>query len=173
MTVADYIDEWAKGLPSTGLQPSTIESYIRNPSVHVRPRIGGTKLRDLTPAKVRAFEAELSLDGARRDDKDGKLSPRTVGYVMTIIGKLLADAVEDGKLARNPATAAKKRKRGQGAARREMVTWSGAEFAHFLEGSPKMTGTARRGCSSEPRAAAVVWSSGSAGATSTSTADGA
>ncbi len=130
-TLGQYLlDDW---LPAAhgSLEPSTWASYDRNLRIHVIPRLGTVPLQALDAAALNKVYAAL-LEGGRRDQKDGGLSPRTVRYIATILGRALKDAVQWGRLVRNPADVARP-PRASDTHASEMRTWSGSELARFLE----------------------------------------
>lgn len=130
-TLAEFLEEdWLPAIRST-VAPSTFESYSRYVKLHVIPRVGGVRLQFLDPGVLNKLYSDLLADG-RRDGKPGGLSPRTVRYIHTIIGRALREAVAWGRIARNPATAAQPPSASR-ARPPEMRTWDGATLARFLE----------------------------------------
>jgi integrase len=133
MTVEAYLTTWLDGL-RTERRPSTVASYRKYVRLHVAPYIGGVRLDQLTGAHLTALYRKLEAEG--RADGTGGLALRTVRYVHAIVHKALADAVEDGLLAVNPADKSKpptdKRAR---AASPEMRTWNAAQLRAFLDWS--------------------------------------
>jgi len=94
-TYGEYLDRWLEAIKAN-VRTSTQKRYSILVRVHVKPALGQVKLRDLRPDGLRAVYAKLL------DQKSG-LSPTTVRLVHTLIRKSLADAVNDGILASNPA----------------------------------------------------------------------
>jgi integrase len=76
------------------LKPSTRERYAGILRTHVLPRWGNVKLADVSHSAVQAWVAELSQQAAAA----------TVRKTYRVLSLVLAAAVKDGKLARNPAT---------------------------------------------------------------------
>ena len=123
-TLADYLEEWLASVKPS-LAPATWASYELMLSKWVVPRVGKRQLATLTPAHLNKCYAELLESGGR----DGApLSPRSVRYAHTVVGRALRDAVEWGLLARNSARSAKPPKEQH----REMATWSSEEVRQFL-----------------------------------------
>lgn len=120
--VGEYLDEWL-ALVADDLQASTLSSYTRVLRVHVRPRIGGVQLQRLEAVTLKTMYAELGE----------KLSPRTVRYVHAIVHHALRDAVELGRIVRNPADMKKakppKAKKGRD---RMMTAWNASETKRFF-----------------------------------------
>lgn len=129
-TVGDYLcNDWLPAAISN-LEESTWASYRRYLALHVIPRIGGMQLQALDAGALTRLYADLLADG-RLDGKEGGLSPRTVRYIATILHRALKDAVEWGRLVRNPADAARP-PRARDAKPPVMQTWTGAELEEFL-----------------------------------------
>jgi len=130
MTLREWvIDNW---LPTirTQVKPSTFESYARNITHHVLPRLGSRKLSEITSPSLTLLYAEL-LESGRRNGNGGGLSPKTVRYIHTIVHKALADAVDAGVLGTNVAERAKP-PRPRAAAPTEIMFWEPPELRSFL-----------------------------------------
>jgi integrase len=129
ITFADYVEgEWLPAIDHT-IEASTYESYERNLRIHVAPRIGGLKMRDLRAGHLDALYAEL-LHSGRRDGKGG-LSARTVRYIATIVHRVLGDAVRKGRVAINVADAADPPS-AKKARPPEMRYWTPEQTSEFL-----------------------------------------
>lgn len=91
-TVGEWCDVWLEGYGTR--RPST----VRQARVHVaqiRAAFGRVRLADLKPSQVRAWTARLKADGAADS------------YVYALharLSQILADAVHDGVIARNPCS---------------------------------------------------------------------
>ena len=114
------------------LKPQTRASYEKNWRLHVEPYpLASLPLAQVTGAKLTAHYRLLETSG-RKDHKAGSgLSARTVRYLHTTIHRVLAQAVRDGLLARNPADAATPPTASE-ARPPEMQCWSAAQLAAFL-----------------------------------------
>ena len=114
------------------IKPQTRASYIKNWRNHVAPYpIAAVPLAQLTGTRLTAHYRLLEKSG-RKDHKAGEpLSARTVRYIHTIIHGVLAQAVKDGLLMRNPADAATPPTAREAKAP-EMTCWSSAQLAAFL-----------------------------------------
>jgi integrase len=128
-TVGEHLLGWLPAVRSS-LRPATFESYERNVRQHLIPTVGHIWLDQLTPDRLSAVYAELHRSG--RLDGAGGLSPRSIRYLNTILGKALGDGVAEGKLARNVAQAKLVRDRLPRHAKPDMAIWSAAEVAAFL-----------------------------------------
>jgi integrase len=135
--VGAYLEEWLNGLR---LRPGTVASYRRNLRVHVVPYIGGVPLASLTAARINTMYRELERSG-RADLKEGQrsLSPRTVRYCHSILRVALAAAVEEHRLAHNPAVTAKPPTAREAKAP-EMTCWTAGQLAAFLGWSREHSG---------------------------------
>jgi integrase len=106
LTLTDWVERtW---LPSMRLQvkPTTLDSYRRNLVLHVLPRLGRLRLREITPRRLNEVYAEL-LESGRKNGAGTRLNPKTVRNIHATIHKVLADAVDEQLVARNAASTAK------------------------------------------------------------------
>lgn len=131
MTLGEYVDGWLTSLETVqGRQPSTVASYRRNLRIHVLPALASVRVQDLTPAHLDRLYGQLRTTGSTKTG--GPLSPRTVRYIHTIIGKALADAVDADLVTRNVATRAKP-PTAKSAKAPEQKWWKPEELRTFLE----------------------------------------
>ena len=114
------------------LAPQTKASYKKNWRNHVEPYpIARLELPKVTGTRLTTHYRVLEKSG-RKDYREGEgLSPRTVRYLHTIVHGVLAQAVKDGILLRNPADAATP-PTAKEAKSPEMKCWSAAQLAAFL-----------------------------------------
>ncbi len=114
------------------LKPQTRASYLKNWRNHVGPYpLASLPLAQVTGAMLTAHYQVLERSG-RKDHRAGEgLSPRTTRYVHVIIHRVLAQAVKDGQLARNPADAATP-PTAREARPPEMTCWTAGQLATFL-----------------------------------------
>jgi integrase len=126
----EYLDRWLAAIRSSK-KPSTFESYERLVRGHLIPRLGHVYLHQLSPAHLSAAYADMERSG--RLDGTGGLSPRMVHYAHTVLRKALADAVEEGRVARNVAALGTVRKRLPKPRRPEHRTWTAEELGRFLD----------------------------------------
>src|SRR5262249_17701542 len=59
MTVAEAADAWIKRVEADGAERTTIRQYRQHINLHIVPRIGRTKLSELTPASVERLRDDL------------------------------------------------------------------------------------------------------------------
>jgi integrase len=128
------LSEWVERLwlpvVRSQLKESTFDSYRRNMTNHVWPRLGDMALDEITPRMLTMMYVELLESGRRNGDHRG-LSPKTVRYIHTIVHKALADAVDDGVLATNPAERAKAPKPGR-STQQHLRFWEPPQLRRFL-----------------------------------------
>lgn len=91
--VRDVAEAWASGL--THLKVSTATRYRGLVNGHILPRFGGWAIGELRHSDVRDWVRDLSASG---------LSPGTVRQAHRVLSLILAEAVKDGRLSRNPAS---------------------------------------------------------------------
>jgi integrase len=99
LTVADYLQAWLMDTARYQVRDSTFNRYEQIVRNHLRPFFDRLRLRDLTPAHVRAFKAR-SLDAG--------LHPNTVGGMQGVLSGALNQAVDDRLIPSNPAARVKK-----------------------------------------------------------------
>ncbi len=98
LKVGEYLERWLADSVRDTVRSTTFERYEQMVRLHIRPVLGKTKLKNLTPAHVR---------GLYREKLDTGLSPRTVQYVHVTLHKALKQAVMDGLIPRNATEAVK------------------------------------------------------------------
>jgi integrase len=126
-TLGEYLDGWLEGA-TRDLRASTVRNY-RDAFLPVRERLGGRYLQTLTKADVEGLVTWMLTAGRRRGGRAGTgLSARSVRLTLGRLTAALELAVEEGKLARNPARYVKPPKH----APRERETWSADEVRAFL-----------------------------------------
>ena len=127
LTVAEYLESWARALGSEGLSLNTESEYRSVVATHMIPRLGQIPLQKLSPAHVKGFYADLLASG--RADGSGGLAPRTVNLVGTVLGKALSEAATQQLIVRNPAQGVKKPRSSKKSVGK---TWTAAELRAFL-----------------------------------------
>lgn len=98
LTVGEYLDRWlSDGLtPLVGAGKMAHSTYVRYAGIvrkHLKPALGGVKLRSLGRPQVRKLYA----------DKAKTLSARSVDYVHVTLQKALSQAMRDDLIPRNVA----------------------------------------------------------------------
>lgn len=89
VTFETYATDWLRTRPK--LRPRTRETY-ESQLAHVYPTLGAVELGKISPSAVRAWHADLST----------KLGPATVAKCYRILRAILATAVADELITRNP-----------------------------------------------------------------------
>jgi integrase len=126
-TLAAYLDGYLEGA-TRGLRASTAANY----RIALQPaaeRLGGRRLQSIAKSDIEALVSWMLASGRKRGGKPGTgLSPRSVRLTLGRLKAALDMAVEEGKLARNPAA----RVRTPELARSERPTWSEDQARAFL-----------------------------------------
>jgi integrase len=99
ITLAELVEEWWQLHVVPNLAASTRASYRNVWGKHILPRLGGYELRQLTPAVLTRFRAELERQ---------KVGTATVRRALAIVQSLLSFAVAEDRLDTNPAAAVRK-----------------------------------------------------------------
>jgi integrase len=92
-TLGTYIGRWLADVVAPDLRASTYRSYEQLARVHVVPALGKLQLRDLDPARIRAF---------LNDKRAAGLSPGSVLRLYALIRQVLNQAHRDGLIAEPP-----------------------------------------------------------------------
>jgi integrase len=98
LRVGEYLERWLVDSVLDTVRPTTYERYEQLVRIHLRPALGGMKLKNLTPVHVR---------GLYREKLEAGLSARTVQYIHVTLHKALKQAVQDGLIPRNATEAVK------------------------------------------------------------------
>ena len=92
LTLGDYLDRWGNDSVKDSVKQRTFENYAYVVRLHLKPALGATKLKALTPADVqRLYRSKL----------DSGLSARTVQLIHTTLHKALGQAVRWTLVPRN------------------------------------------------------------------------
>lgn len=102
---ADLLSEYAwSWLDSKKVANSTRVGYEKILRVHVLPRMGHLKLKDIYPSTISKFYRELEKSGNQgRLTKGLGLTANTVNKIHIVLGSILQAAVYDGKIPVNHA----------------------------------------------------------------------
>jgi integrase len=90
--VGDFLADWLENWVRPTVKPKTFSSYSDTVRLHLVPSLGRIVLAKLTPQHVQAMMNERLASG---------LSPRTVGYVRSVLNIGLGRAVKLGLVHRN------------------------------------------------------------------------
>lgn len=116
ITLAAYLERWLAGRQLKRNTAYTYRAAVRSIGAH----IGHVRLRDLTPAHVRAWHAAL---------REAGYAPRSIATYHAVLTSALTQAVDDELLYRNPASRI-------GVAKPERAPrphWSPDELTRFLD----------------------------------------
>src|SRR3954470_10542547 len=127
-TVAEFLEVvW---LPSKRgrVEPGTFDQYTWAVTRHIVPVIGAVRLRDLTPEVLDGWIDELA-GTAERGQERRPLGPTSVRLVRKVLSMALEEAIQRGRLARNPVvlTQPPRAKRPSG-----QLGWTVAQARTFL-----------------------------------------
>ncbi len=121
ITFKDISYKWLYDYAKPRVKSSTYRFYKGNVEVHLLPYFGEFKLSSISTHMIEEFLA--------KKQKDSKLSPTTVGYLLTIMKMILKRAIVWDFLSKNPAEYIQKPKRQ----RKEMDFLNIEELQIFLE----------------------------------------
>jgi integrase len=122
------VDHWLP-VVETRVKRTTLQAYRTCVNYHIVPALGGVQLGQLTSQMIIGLYQQLLARGHVRTG--GGLAPASVLNVHIVIRKALADAVDAGLIARNPADKAKPPRPQTQAG--ELRHWTPAELRRFLE----------------------------------------
>ncbi len=98
-TLAEFTQEWWQTYAATNLERATLQVYARLWNLHVEPRLGDRRLRDLTPRVIAQFRSDLESDG---------IGVEAIRKSMAMLQGILQRAVEWERLRSNPVRAVRK-----------------------------------------------------------------
>jgi integrase len=99
ITLSEFAREWWRLYGEPNLARSTLEGYAILWDRHVMPRIGGVRLRELTPQVLERFRGEMAA---------ANVGPSAQRKTLVILQGILQRAVEWGYIAGNPAKLVRK-----------------------------------------------------------------
>jgi integrase len=97
ITVAEAGELWITACKNAGLERTTVDAYRSHLDLHIVPFLGRRKLSELTIPMVSDFETKLRTE----TDRGKPRSSAMVKRVRSDLGSLLANAQENGLVARN------------------------------------------------------------------------
>ena len=98
-TLREFKERWWRDYVTPNLARKTRDGYSHVWKKHIEPRLGGTRLRDIGPARVERFRAELEKDG---------VGVATVRKALVILQGMLSAAVRWERIDRNPVREVRK-----------------------------------------------------------------
>lgn len=98
MTVTDLMNEWLDFILGSDLSPCTVDGYIRNVRLYIKPTIGHIKLQNLKHSHIQMMLRELV-------DPNGmyKIKPNTARKAMINLNMALKHALLSNYINKNPA----------------------------------------------------------------------
>jgi integrase len=105
-TVGDLLDRWLTSVKPS-VSPGTALMYDQHVRLHIRPHVGGVRLRELRAGHVEHLVARLAGVAGREGDQ-GPVSPAMIRKVFTTFRAALAYGVDKDLLTRNPSDAVRK-----------------------------------------------------------------
>src|SRR5919202_2157290 len=98
-TLAEFAAEWWEHYALGNLARNTLKGYAASWNSHVLPRLGGYRLRELSPQVIVAFRTELEAAGVGRD---------AIRKALAMLQGILQRAVEWERIQGNPVKAVRK-----------------------------------------------------------------
>src|SRR3954447_5869567 len=98
-TLAEFAAEWWELYAVGNLARNTLKGYAATWNTHVLPRLGGYRLRDLSPEVIVGFRTELETAGVGRD---------AIRKALAMLQGILQRAVEWERIQGNPVKAVRK-----------------------------------------------------------------
>ncbi|MCC7176071.1 MAG: site-specific integrase [Bryobacterales bacterium] len=105
ITVAEFLESWLTRYAEPNVSPATAQRYRSIVAHHLAPALGSLPLARLTPLHIQAMLGASLKDGARKDGREGRLSPQSVLHHHRVLSEALGQAVRWQLLARNPCDA--------------------------------------------------------------------
>jgi len=93
ITTQEYVDHWKRLIAHT-VKPRTLARYTEIFTLHILPRFGKVRVRNLDRGQIKLFLTEKLSAG---------LEKRTVRNIQAVLRAMLNSAIEDGVIALNPA----------------------------------------------------------------------
>src|SRR5450759_617395 len=109
-TLGEYLEQWLKGLPATGMSAHGRQTYRSHTYKYLIPRLGHISLRKLNREHVKGMFADLI--------EESVLEPASVVKVKTVLSSALTEAEDAGYVVSNVA----RRAPGPRVRRKPMVT---------------------------------------------------
>jgi integrase len=100
VTVAEFLDRWARDWVAVNVSPKTGERYHQLLDNQVKPHIGALPIQKLRPVHLSELYAKLLRQGGVNG---GPLSARSVGHTHRCLRRALGHATQWGVITTNPA----------------------------------------------------------------------
>ena len=102
MTLSELLDRWMEVHGKQNLAKTTYAIYASHISNHLKPELGMIQVAKLKAFHLQQFYSK-KLEGGRADQKDGGLSPKSVGGIHKVVSSALKAAVTWELVAKNVA----------------------------------------------------------------------
>ena len=99
VTLSEFVEEWWRVHVIPNLAASTRDSYGHTWAKHVRPKLGGYRVGELSPKVIARCRAELLAEG---------VGEATVRRALAVLQSILTMAVTEELVASNPVAKVKK-----------------------------------------------------------------
>lgn len=120
VTLTAFLERWLESSAKPSVRARTWEGYESIVRVRVAPRIGKTKISDVSPSVIQGLYSELTESG---------LSAHSVRRTHAVLHRAFAQAVRWGEMPRNPCDAVDPPRAG----RDEMRTLSAEQVTRLLD----------------------------------------
>ena len=127
LTVNELAAEWLAHKSAQGRKASTVQRYRDMVRDYIGPRLGTTRVADLSALDVQLAVRAWSTQ-ARKDGKDGTVAPRTVHMALQTLSTMLKQAVRWQIVSRNVAEYIEPPARPH----HEAQWWTAEDAARFL-----------------------------------------
>jgi integrase len=129
MTMRQWLVTWLATVKQE-VAPRSHDRYLSIVNHHLLPAFGNLPVAKLAPAHIRKLYNDLAETG-RADGKSGPLAPRSRRQIHRVLSAVLARAVSDQVIARNPADVFKRQL--PKAERKEMLTLDAEQSSALLD----------------------------------------
>lgn len=103
-TLGEYAEQWWERYARLRLAESTLPVYATQLDLRIFPKWGGWQLREITPAAIEEWIAEMTADG---------VGDPTILKTLTVMQAMFKRAIVDEKVERNPVELAAKPRQGR------------------------------------------------------------
>lgn len=110
--LGQYLKEWLKVYADENLDETTRELYEMYVKVHIVPKLGNLKIKDIKPMQIQEFYNEKMKDIELANGKIKKgLSNNTIGKIHSFLNRAFDDAIKNRFIKYNPCQGVKKPKK--------------------------------------------------------------
>lgn len=107
ITVGNWILTWLREYKDNRIKKGTLTNYTNYVNSHIIPYLGNIKLQELRADQIQGFYNHLLKEGRKKPsaNKESGLSPTTIKRIHIIINSALKQALKNGIINKNPASA--------------------------------------------------------------------